>query len=202
MSILPASWLRRSRSDDPTALRDFLGRQTAFVTQKTVLDYCRVKAGRRERETFADPDFQAALTHCRWQVYGAAAADLAAMAESWLRPHASGAKAQLADTLSHLMAEVTDAADPPYAERADLLAARSAIRRHLATLQDEPPVPADRLPLLAEAPLLATLPIHPDQRRGETPAIRGALRFHLVSAQQEMERAFDAPALTARLLSS
>jgi hypothetical protein len=49
------------------------------------------------------------------------------------------------------------------------------------------------------APLLATLPIHPDQRIGETPSIRGALRFHIVTTQQEMERGFDAPALAAAL---
>ncbi|WP_270938723.1 hypothetical protein, partial [Falsiroseomonas oryzae] len=78
--------------------------------------------------------------------------------------------------------------------------ARDALPRHLALLQAEPPRSADRLALLAEAPLLATLPIHPDQRVGETPAIRGALRFHIVSSQQEMERTFDAPALAAALV--
>lgn len=190
----------RPKSSDPEALRLFLVRQTAFVTQKTVLDYCRVKAGRRERETFADPDFIAALAHCRWQVYGAAAADLAALVESWLRPHARGKEGRLAAAITRLAIEVMDAASPPETERADLEAAKSAVPRHLAVLQQAPPLPADRLPLLAEAPLLATLPVHPDQRRGETPAIRGALRFHVVSTQQEMERAFDAPELTAALL--
>jgi hypothetical protein len=51
---------------------------------------------------------------------------------------------------------------------------------------------------LAEAPLFATLPIHPDQRKGEAPSIRGALRFHMLSTQQEMERAFDPDALSLR----
>jgi hypothetical protein len=64
------------------------------------------------------------------------------------------------------------------------------------------PQPANLLPLLAEAPLFATLPIHPDQRKGERPAIRGALRFHLVSTQQEMERRFDRAGLTAALLAA
>jgi hypothetical protein len=53
--------------------------------------------------------------------------------------------------------------------------------------------------LLAEAPLFATLPIHADQRKGEGPSIRGALRFHIVSTQQEMERGFDPAALSMRL---
>ena len=63
-------------------------------------------------------------------------------------------------------------------------------------------VPANQLPLLAEAPLFATLPIHPDQRKGETPAIRGALRFHVVSTQQEMERRFDARGTGHRLVAA
>jgi hypothetical protein len=200
MSMFLTRLFGQKKSADPDALRLFLARQTAFVTQKTVLDYCRVKAGRRERETFADLDFMAALIHCRWQVFGAAAADLAALVEAWLRPHAGGEEQRLADVIARLAAEAMDTAEPPEAERADLAAAKSAIPRHLATLQQAPPLPADRLSLLSEAPLLATLPIHPDQRRGETPAIRGALRFHVVSTQQEMERAFDAPALAAALL--
>ena len=56
--------------------------------------------------------------------------------------------------------------------------------------------------ILAEGPLFATLPIHADQRIGEAPYIRGALRFHLVSAQQEAERRFDAPRLAVRLLAT
>ncbi len=61
-------------------------------------------------------------------------------------------------------------------------------------------MPADRRTLLAEQPLLATIPVHADQRVGETPAIRGALRFHMVSTQQEMERAFLPGPLAARLI--
>jgi len=190
---------RRPRATTPEALRDFLAAQTAFVAQKTVLDYCRVKAGRSERELFADPDFRAALDHCRWQVFAAAALDVAAVAEAWLRPHAQGREAALAGALARVGADVLDAAPAPTEERPVLDAAREGLPRHLALLQDAPPRSAHKLPLQAEAPLLATIPIHPDQRIGETPAIKGALRFHIVSSQQEMERRFDAPALAAAL---
>jgi hypothetical protein len=47
--------------------------------------------------------------------------------------------------------------------------------------------------------LFATLPIHPDQRPGEEPSIRGALRFHIVSAHQDYERRFDRAGLVAAL---
>jgi hypothetical protein len=198
------TWLSRlvtrGRETAPEALRAFLARQSAYVTQKTVLDYCRVKAGRHEREMFADADFQLALRHCRWQTFAGAAQDLTAMAEAWLRPHAAGREAALAAALTDMAARILDEAPVPAEERESLEGAKAALGRHLALLQDAPPHSADRLPLLAEAPLLATLPIHADQRIGETPSIRGALRFHIVSSQQEMERVFDAPALVTNML--
>ncbi|MCX7374591.1 MAG: hypothetical protein NTW56_19525 [Alphaproteobacteria bacterium] len=72
-------------------------------------------------------------------------------------------------------------------------------RRRLAEAQRSPPPMANHLPLMAEAPLLATIPIHAEQRVGETVAIKGALRFHIVSTQQEMERGFDGPKLALAL---
>jgi hypothetical protein len=198
-----AMWLRRlfggARDASPAGLEAFLAAQAAFVAQKTVYDYCRVKAGRGEQQMFADPDFQAALTHCRWQVFAGAAQDVTAMAEAWLRPYAPGREAALAAALARIGGAVMDAAPVPAEERASLDASRDALPRHLAQLQEAPPRPAHKLPLLAEAPLLATIPVHPDQRIGETPSIKGALRFHIVSSQQEMERRFDPAALAAAL---
>jgi hypothetical protein len=190
---------RRPRTGSPAALEAFVERQAAFVAQKTVIDYCRVKAGRGEREMFRNPDFQAALRHCRWQTWGGAVQDVVAMAEAWLRPHARGREEALATALAGLAGRVIDAAPASAEERDDLDRVKAAVAHHLAGLQQQPPFSADRLPLLAEAPLLATLPIHPDQRVGETPSIRGALRFHIVTSQQEMERAFDAAALAEGL---
>jgi hypothetical protein len=200
MSTWLGRLLGRSRAEDPAALGAFLGRHSAFVAQKTVLDYCRVKVGRDEPRVFGDPDFRAALDHCRWQTYAGAVADLCALAEAWLRPHAPAREPALAAAVAALGAAVLDGVAAPPAERESLDAAREGLVRHLLGQQLGPPRPPHRMPLLSEAPLMATLPIHPDQRIGETPAIKGALRFHLVAAQQEMERGFDAPRLAARLL--
>jgi len=199
LPALIARLLRRTRSADPAVFGEFLRARGAYLAQKTVLDYCRVKAGRQERAIFADPDFQAALDHCRWRTFFGTLADMTALAEAWLRPHAVGRETALADRLATLHARALATEPPPASERAAAEAAAEALRNHLAALQAAPPWPPHRLPLMAEAPLFATLPIAPEQRIGETPAIRGALRFHLVSAQQEMERCFDAPRLAAAL---
>ncbi len=189
---------RRAQPSPLPAWREFLGRQAAFVAQKTVLDYCRVKSGRNEQRLFADADFQAALEHCRWQVFMASLADVAALTEAWARPHAADAQ-DLAAGLAREHAAVLAATAIPPAEAEAARAARVALPGHLAAMQLAPPRPANLLPLQAEAPLFATLPVHPDQRVGEGPSIRGALRFHIVSTQQELERRFDPAALASAL---
>lgn len=159
-----------------------------------------MKAGRSERQLFADAGFQAALLHCRWQVYLACLSDMAALAEAWLRPHLRpGCEASLAAGLVRLHTGVLAAEPPPAEEQASAAERAAALPGHLAGLQSVAPRAANLLPLLAVTPLLATLPVHPDQRRGETPSIKGALRFHVVTTQQEMERRFDAVALAAAL---
>ena len=190
----------RPTSSDPAAFEEFLSSRAAFVAQKTVLDYCRVKSGAYEKKVFADPDFVAALQHCRWQVFLAALADMAGLAGAWLRPHCPGQETALAERLAAWHAGALAGQDIPESERESAEAAQRAMPVHMAQIQEAPPCPAHRRPLLAEAPLFATLPVHPDQRRGEGLAIRGALRFHIVSAQQAMELGFDPAGLCAALL--
>lgn len=193
-------FFRARRNISPSELARFLHGQAAYVAQKTVLDYCRVKAGRSERQLFSDPDFQAALAHCRWQVFFAALADVTALVEAHLRPHAAGQEDLLAQRLAALHGAALLSEAPPPGEAPSAADARDALPHHLATLQLHPPLPADRLPLTAEAVLFATLPIHAEQRTGESIAIKGALRFQVVTTQQELERRFDPERLTRNLL--
>lgn len=198
MSLL--DFFRRSRSADPAELGRFLHAQAAFVAQKTVVDYCRVKMGRRERQYFSDPDFLAALNHCKWQVFFASVSDLASVFEAHLRPHAAGAEERLAAGLARLHDAALFDEAPPADEAESGRERAEAWPRHIAGLQRNPPLSAHRLPLLAEPVLFATLPIHADQRVGEAVAIRGALRFHIVTTQQELEGRFDAPQLARSVL--
>jgi hypothetical protein len=198
--IFPLDLLRRRKSDSPAEFGAFLGRQAVFVAQKTVIDYCRVKAGRQEKRLFDDADFQQALRHCRWQVWLAALADVCLMAEAWLRPQLPGRTEALARAVVALHAAALAAETPPPEEAEDAAQSLRAFPGQLAARLLAEPASAHRMKLLAEAPLFATLPIHPDQRLGEAPAIRGALRFHIVSTQQEMERRFDPAGLAARLV--
>jgi len=193
---------RRRRSAAPAELARFLQTQAAYVAQKTVLDYCRVKAGRSEKQMFADPDFQSALAHCRWQVFFAALSDVTAVIEAHLRPYAPGQEALLAQRLVSLHHAALAHEAPPAEEAPSATDAHDALPRHLAVLQLQAPHPAHLLPLLAEAVLFATIPVHAEQRRGEAIAIQGALRFQIVTTQQELERRFEAEMTTRNILIS
>ena len=191
---------RQARPDDPAELEAFLHGQAAFVAQKTVLDYCRVKMGRNDKRYFADADFQAALEHCRWQVFFAATADVMLLAEAALRPFAVGSEAKLGLALGRMHGRALNRVACPAGEAAAAADAAAAFAHQLRAWQDEDPTAPNRMALLAEPVLFATLPIHAEQRVGEALAIRGALRFHMVSAGQELERGFDLAGSARRLV--
>lgn len=194
-----ASLVRPRRSPDPADLAVFVGRWGAFVAQKTVLDYCGVKLGVNWQKAQEEQHFAALLRDCRWRVYFAAQGDVAALVEARLRPLMRGREPQLADALAAMADAAVAATDPPSHLRAEAESARAGYRARLAHRQLAPPQPPTTLPLDAAPVLLATLPIHPDLRKGEAVSILGALRMHLVSADQELERRFDLPPIAAAL---
>lgn len=201
MSLFAALFGRRRAPQvaDVGAFAAFLAAQGAFVAQKTVMDYCGVKLGVNWQKAQEEPVFAELLADCRWRVYFAAQGDVAAMAESWLRPFAPGREAALAEALAGLAAEAIGSAGAPPRLAAQAEAARAGMAARLAQRQLAAPRPANTLALDAGPVLLETLPIHPDLRKGERVSILGGLRMHIVAAQQEMERRFAPAPLAAAL---
>lgn len=191
--------LQRRRSADPARFGAFLAARGAYLAQKTVLDYCAVKLGVNWHSALADPGFTTPLTVCRWRTYLAAQGDIAAMAEAWLRPHVREPERLVAPIAALAAGAIQTAGVPPQHEE-EAEARIAALPARLARLQLAPPHASTELPLESAPVLLETLPIHPDLRKGETVSILGALRMHLVSAEQDLERGFDPAALAEALL--
>ncbi len=190
--------LRRTKSADPDRFAAFLAARGAYLAQKTVLDYCAVKLGVNWNNALHDPVFTEPLAVCRWRTYLATQGDVAAMAEGWIRPHAAEPVALIAPISGMAEAAIRTAGVPePFREEAE--AAIVALPARLARLQLAPPRSVTEMTMESAPVLLETLPIHPNLRQGETPAILGALRMHLVSAEQELERQFDPAGLAAAL---
>jgi hypothetical protein len=200
MTLLARLFGRRAAEvADAGAFAEFLAAQGAFVAQKTVMDYCGVKLGVNWQKAQVEPVFAELLADCRWRVYFAAQGDVAAMAESWLRPFAPGREGALAEALAGFAAGAVRRAGTPERLAAEAEAAAAGYAARLAQRQLAAPAPANTLALDAGPVLLETLPIHPDLRKGERVSILGGLRMHIVAAQQEMERHFAPAPLAAAL---
>ena len=122
------------------------------------------------------------------------------MAEAWLRPHAPGREAALAAALAAigapcwLPARRRRRSAPAWMHRGTPCRGtwRSCSRRRRGR-----PTSCRCWPRRRCSPPCPSIPTSGSARRRPS---SGALRFHMVSAQQEMERRFDPPALAARLL--
>jgi hypothetical protein len=186
-----------ARRADPAVFGAFLGTRAAFVAQKTVLDYCAVKLGVNWPKAQAEADFMAVLDACRWAVFYPSFVDLSLAAGRWLLAHARH-PSRLAEGLGQIalaaLEEQAAAGQPAaIADTAQL------VRMRLLALPEAPPPGPASMRLSAARVLLETLPIHPDLRRGENPAILGGLRMNFVAATEDMERRFDAAPLAAAL---
>jgi hypothetical protein len=194
--------LERRRSPPVTApgeLADFLGAQTAYIAQRSVIEYCRARTGLNWDKLFAEPSFLERLEVCRWEAYALILADVAELALIRLRRHGAG------DPKTYLpgLVQAAHAAllrHPVPGHRTSWTDAADAIDRHLAHALMAAPRPVHLLGLDSADAIFDLLPIHADLRRQDRAMFQNSIRFALCGASNEMTRRFDVPALEASLL--
>ena len=81
----PACFARPIRSRMRPALAAFMDSRAAFLAQKCVVEFCRVRAGVYWQKLFSEKEFQEALDTSRWRAYPPAFAMVAEMVEGALR---------------------------------------------------------------------------------------------------------------------
>jgi hypothetical protein len=67
------------------ALKAFIDAQAAFVAQKCVTEFCRVRAGVQWTKLFEEHEFRSALERSRWQSFAATLAQVSEMVEGAIR---------------------------------------------------------------------------------------------------------------------
>lgn len=202
LRALKSLWAGSPRAATAADLREFLSRRAAFAAQKTVTDYCEVKAGLNRDKLFAESDFREALAVCRWESYAAVLSDLLVLAHAHLAPHVAGRETALAERLAGIgRAILTGQTLPPHRPEGwdDVTVAMAA---RLAETAGHPPRPPAEVARASARRVLATLPIHESHRRTDREAIVGGVRFHILSAWDAMLIEVDGPAVAADLLAA
>jgi hypothetical protein len=187
---------RKSRPPVATLdeLADFLAAQTAYVAQRTVLEYCRARTGVNWEKLIREQAFADGLEVCRWEAYAEVLAEVAELALILLRRQ-SPAEPQA--YLPGLLAAV-DAAlrrHPVPGHRTSWDDASAAVAQHLAESLLAAPRAVHLAGFGAADAVFAHLPIHPDLRREDREMFRNSMRFALCRVFDEMKRRLDVPAL-------
>jgi hypothetical protein len=185
-----------SRND----LARFLDQRAALVAQQSVVGYCHVKTGLTLKDLNCEPEFASAFEYSRWEAYTAVLADFVILAEGRLRRAAGDRAAELVGGLTDLFAAVLAGHEPPAHRSAGWSAEIAALRERLARAQLADPLPAVKVGEVSAGRLYETLPIHPDLRVRDKPALIANVQFRLLSQSDEFDRRLDADAVVADLI--
>lgn len=184
---------------DTAALDSFICGEAAYLTQKTVIGYCRVKAMLDYDKLMTEPAFRDGQDVCRWEAYASALGDVLIVVEGHLRPEHQSERVRLADALAARYDRLIDITLPPH--RQDWQDAKTAFAARFATARQTEATPPDKV-IGGTARLIYDLvPIHERLKREDLVVIRGDLRLHMLAAHAAMLKRFRRDDLRAALLS-
>lgn len=186
---------------DAEGLAAFMDSRAAFLAQKCVVEFCRVRAGVYWQKLFSEKEFQDALTKSRWQSYPPAFAMVAEMAESVLREPAGVRQRKLPGVLSHLSQQVFVKYPVPLgADESFWADAAKLVAERLDATQAGSPRPVRDIPDPAAKLVFDALPMHKDIVTNDYDYIFNNLRMNLLRAHEDFVASANLSALADDLL--
>jgi hypothetical protein len=192
--LLPKRATPVSTADE---LADFLAARSAYVAQRSVIEYCRARSGPNWDKLFSEASFLERLEVCRWEAYATVLAEVAELALIRLRRDGAGDAASCLPGLVEA-ARAALLRHPVPAHRSSWSDASEAIERHLARALLAAPHPVHLLGIESATAIFELLPIHADLRRQDRIMFQNTVRFAICRVFDETRR-FDLCALEAVL---
>jgi hypothetical protein len=183
------------------ALAEFLDRQSAQISQRSIIGYVHVKTRLPLHELNKEKPFATAFEVSRWEAYAAILADLVVYLHGALLPAAAGREPLLRDSLRQLYRDVLDRHPLPAHRPEGWNDAVDALDGRLAQAALANPRTMAEIAGDSAERLYATLPIHERLREPDKPAIIANVQFLMVGLAHEFGR-FDAQRLVSQLLSA
>jgi hypothetical protein len=182
---------------DRTTLEAFIGGEASYVTQKTVVGYCRVKAMQDYEKLLTEAEFRDGQDICRWEGYALALGDVVILVEGYLRPGDPQTRTTVADALAAMYPAILDSHIPVHRQTWDDAKAAFAARFALACQSE--PVRPDHVVEPTARLIHDLVPIHKRLKREDREVILGDLRLHMVAVHAAMQKRFRPAALVAAL---
>jgi hypothetical protein len=185
----------------PDQLREFLASRTAFLVQKSIMEYAQARSNMMFSTLLSEPAFLAAYEQSRWASYPAAFAMVTEMAEGQLRPHAGERVLALHAALARMGQSVfADYAGPSGQGPEFWRRAGEALDHDLGVAGLGPPKPAHEIPLARARDIFDHLPVHATLRQHDFTMFRNTLRFHMTEIGTEFAERADMKTLALALV--
>jgi hypothetical protein len=181
----------------PEELRAFIAGEAAYLAQKTVVGYCRVKTMQDYEKLLTEPAFRDQQEVCRWEAYASTLGDVLILAEAWLRPAESDTRRHLADSLGSLYATIINEYVPGH--RQDWADSIAAFSTRFALARTVDPLPPEQIVTGSAKLIHEQVPIADRLKRNDLEVIRGDLRLHMLAAHASMLKRFRRETLVADL---
>ena len=184
---------------DRAALVDFLDQRAAFLSQKSIWDYVRGRAGPYFSMIVKEKAFLEGLEIARWKNYPYGLSIVAEMLHGILLP-AAGDAAALARVMRVAALEAFDRYPVPAALGAELWAdARRELGVRIDQVSLHPPKLVKDIPVPFAQTFFDNMPIHERLRAQDFELIRNQLRVNLISMHRDFLKRADLDALAADL---
>ena len=192
---------KRPRLASSADLGVFLDRQAAFLSQKCITEFCRVRSGVFWAKLFSETAFQEALTRATWMGYTPALAMVAELAEGMLQREAQGRETDLRSAIERCALSVRAAHTlPQLVDPAAWAAQDGLVRDRLAAAALAPPRPVRLVPEPMARLIFAALPLHVEIVAKDYDYIFNNLRMNLVRAHEDFAATADLRAIAVSLL--
>jgi hypothetical protein len=186
---------------DTAALAAFMDSRAAFLAQKCVVEFCRVRSGVYWQKLFSEKQFQDELAKSRWRSYPATFSMITEMIEGALRETAGLRRRRLPGALRAVAESTFAKYPPPLGVEADFWPrALGLVEERLEATQAALVRPVREMPDPCARLVFDALPIHKDILTNDYDYIFNNLRMNLLRAHEDFLNRADLPVLVDDLL--
>jgi hypothetical protein len=200
--MLPRLFRKTAPITDRESLQTFMDARAAFIAQKGIVEFCRVRAGIYWQKLFSEEEFRSVLNYSCWLAYAPALAVVSEMVEAALRPAAGIARPQVAAAVENVARTAYMDYEPPAGMTEEEWTKRFVlVTDRLAEAAGRPAQPVRAMPKGMADLVFESLPIHPTIVRNDADYIHNNMRMNLLRAHDDFLAAADLEPLVRALQS-